>query len=271
MKAKFILPISLLLASYALTKQEVEENQLSLCNNLGCSRRNSKHPKVPIPWFTEMSIERKCTNDKCRSRTDGFEIEYKGEGRLDLDFYYLHTYGYASSSMKMTYNPGMSNQTTKDIQFIGINFLLTQSVDRYLIIDGECINYYELIGIAGDPLMTILDKFNYAEGKNKSFTSYKYQEHNENGDIHTSTLTMDLSSDFNTVQKIETYVESDYSTAVLTVKYKKGKTRGTFIDTPEDADRLFNRYKNFECKKVNTFNAPEVCIEGILAIEYDCK
>lgn len=265
---KFILLISLLLASYALAEEEVEENLLSICNNLGCSRKNSKHPEVPIPWFTEMTIERKCTNDKCRSRTDGFELEYKGEGRYDLDFYSLHTYGYVSASMKMTYNPGKSDQTTKDIQFIGKNFLLTQSINRYLIIDGKCTHYHELIGIPGDPLKTILDKFNHTEGNNKSLTYYKYQEHKKNGDIHTTTVTMDISSDFKTIKKIETHVESNNSSAVLTVNYKKGKSRSTFSDTPRDADRLFNRHEKFNCKKVNTFKAPEVCIEGILALEY---
>ena len=227
-------------------------------------------PSMSIPWYAEVQILRTCLNDKCKQRTDGFQTEYSGEGRIDLDFYHLHTYGAMSVRMDMKYNPGTLLEYSKNIHFIGWNFLLTQSVSRYLIIDNKCTTYYESYGIPGDPIKTVLDKFTQSSDiydfGDKDFT---FTETLKNGDLLSATVT--TTSQYSPLKEIVVEVISNGAKSRTITTYTNGRSRSTFDGTPEDSDLLLNRFKTLKCEEVPTMKPLDVCIEGTLGLEYECN
>jgi len=222
-----------------------------------------RHPSMAIPWYADFEYERKCLNDACRNSTNGFELEYKGKGRIDVDFFHLHTYGAFSVSIDMIYNPGKPNQRVSKIQFIGWNFLITQTVDRYLIIDGVCTTYKQWYNFPGDPIKTELDRFDYVStDRIGNFARWAFEKTIPNGNVQTSYIKTDIDGTPLQNLKIETSAGSPQS--LINTNYYSRSTN------PDES--IFYKYKDYNCRNIDGhFKSPEVCIEGVLALEYDCN
>ena len=226
------------------------------------------HPSMVIPWYADIRVSRKCLNKSCKDRTDYFRQEWEGVGRIDIDFFNMHTYGAISVYLDMTYNPNTPSASKKSIHFIGWNFLLTQNVDRYLIVDEFCQTYNELYGYPGDPIKTVLDKFNLlSEGDNSS--KWTFNEKNLRRDDVQAVVVTEKSG--SPVSKITINYDSKGSKAVSETVYSNGKSRSMWEDTPVDSKYFLYKYQNFSCGRVRDFfGKPEVCLDGILALEYQC-
>jgi len=167
--------------------------------------------------------------------------------------------------------PRPSGAKSLETFWLGWNNLLTNRVDRYLIvkeldangatIKEQCTTYPD-VNPKGykDPLPLMADRYKLVKSSSKS-NEYVYQWDLQNGGQMTSVMESDPKG-FPPTSVAITSTTRDGHNSVYNFSYAPPVQ---WVDP-----NVFYEYKKHECATVSNFTTPETCLDPWLVIQYEC-
>eukprot|EP00327_Prymnesium_parvum_P017089 CAMPEP_0113256998 /NCGR_PEP_ID=MMETSP0008_2-20120614/15068_1 /TAXON_ID=97485 /ORGANISM="Prymnesium parvum" /LENGTH=507 /DNA_ID=CAMNT_0000105389 /DNA_START=7 /DNA_END=1530 /DNA_ORIENTATION=+ /assembly_acc=CAM_ASM_000153 len=206
-----------------------------------------------------------------------YEVDGKpvwtASGKSQFSWGGLHAPAYLLAFTEMYLRRAGSPVDTSRVSWIGWNNVLTQRVDRYLIVEEldasqkviqkKCLTYpdHNTPGYV-DPILIMANRYKLVDQTSANAT-YRYVWELASGATQTSMLTTPLNG-----------VPATGTSARVSADKRSGsKTRYDFKTAeagPVNFD-LFYQYKQHDCITVANFSAPDVCVNSWLTLQYECS
>jgi len=194
-------------------------------------------------------------------------------GKFACDYGALEAPFYLRASWNGTVQlkrPRASGATSLQVTWLGWNNLLTNRVDRYLIVrevasSGTVLEHcttYPDVNPKGykDPLPLMADRYKLVNSSSSS-SEYMYQWHLQSGADMTSAMVADVSG----------WPPKSVAVSSKTLLGQVSSYDFTYGAPERRVDSsIFYEYKKYKCSTVSNFTTPQVCVDSWLALQYEC-